>query len=114
MMRTGTPDLAFKSAPEASPSPSQVRVTISPGNLSAGVYDIVVDGANDPTGCSGTLVGGLEVVDLLTLNITTAEPTFVSQLAATPIAITGEGFAQVPRVFVSLPGANAQSLRAVI
>jgi hypothetical protein len=101
-------NLTFTSAAR----PNKILAQV-PAGLTAAAYDVVVTNSG---GCPGTLPGGLTITDTLTDPLVTSiAPSFASTTQDTAVTVSGSGFMNVPRVYLSTSGATgaARALRAV-
>jgi IPT/TIG domain len=84
-----------------------------PAGLTPATWDVVVTNSG---GCPGALPGGLTVTDTLTDPLVTSiKPSYASTTEDTAVTVSGAGFVNVPRVYLSTSGATgaARALRAV-
>ena len=73
---------------------NRLQATV-PIGTAVGTYDVVVRTAG---GCAAELLSGLQVTDTVDLTVSAIDPSFGWTERPTPVTVTGEEFAQVPRV----------------
>lgn len=95
---------------------------VLPAGLTAGAYDVLV---TDDLNCSGILVGGLTVVEQLTVSVERMEPPFgwtqdrtgANVYSTVPAPAGMENFLPTPRLYLNPkdagPGALASELRSI-
>ncbi|NMB76500.1 MAG: hypothetical protein GYA21_15385 [Myxococcales bacterium] len=95
---------------------------VLPAGLAAGAYDVLV---TDDLNCSGILVGGLSVVEQLTVSVERMEPPFgwtqdrtgANVYSTVPAPAGMENFLPTPRLYLNPkdggPGALASELRSI-
>jgi hypothetical protein len=70
---------------------------VVPAGTAAGTYDVAIEVG----GCGAALPMGLEITDTLELEVTRIDSAFGRNESTTSVAITGAGFAAVPRVYLN-------------
>jgi hypothetical protein len=101
-------NLSFTSAAR----PNKILAQV-PAGLAPAAWDVVVTNSG---GCPGTLPGGLTITDTLSDPLVTSiAPSFASTTEDTAVTVSGAGFMNVPRVYLSTSGTSgaARALRAV-
>lgn len=94
-------DLTF----QQDPSKTNRVAAVIPSGTAVSTYDIVVHSAN---GCQAELIRGISTTDTLEPNLVTqVDPAFGSHNEFTPVTISGNGFAQVPRAYLNPQNATA-------
>lgn len=92
-----------------------------PSGIPAGAYDVQI---TSDLGCVGSLPGGVDITDNLTIDLASIEPAFAPTNTDTAVTIQTNdppkqgqvGFVSTPRVYLSSTAANttATALRAVV